>query len=52
MTVAHVEALRLENQFLRQSMTEKKNEEKDVVEMQKQYHRVIDLAEVKRNVHQ
>lgn len=46
MTVAHVEALRLENHFLRQSLDEKKSDEKEVVEMQKKYHNVIDLTEV------
>ncbi len=47
MTVAHVEALRLENHFLRQSLVEKKSDEKEVVQMQKQYHQVLDLTEVK-----
>jgi len=46
MTVAHVEALRLENHFLRQSLEEKKSDEKEIVEMQKKYHHVIDLTEV------
>jgi hypothetical protein len=46
MTVAHVEALRLENNFLRQSLVEKKSDEKDIVEMQKKYHHVLDLTEV------
>lgn len=45
MTVAHVEALRLENHFLRQSLVEKKSEEKEVVEMQEKYHQVLDLTE-------
>lgn len=46
MTVAHVEALRLENHFLRQSLVEKKSDEKDILEMQKKYHHLIDLTEV------
>ena len=46
MTIAHVEALRLENHFLRQSLDEKKSDEKEIVEMQKKYHHVIDLTEV------
>ncbi len=46
MTVAHVEALRLENHFMRQSLVEKKSDEKEVVEMQKKYHQVLDLTEV------
>jgi hypothetical protein len=46
MTVAHVEALKLENNFLRQSLCEKKYEDKDVAEMQKKYHHVIELTEV------
>ncbi len=45
MTTAHIEALRLENQFLRQSLMEKKSDERDVVEMQKKYHTVLDLTE-------
>ena len=45
MTLAHVEALRLENHFLRQSATEKKSDEKDIVDMQKKYHEVIELTE-------
>lgn len=45
MTVAHVEALRLENHFLRQSLVEKKSDEKEVVQMQKQYNQVLDLTE-------
>ena len=43
MTVAHVEALRLENHFLRQSLYEKKNDDKEIAEMQKKYHHVLDL---------
>lgn len=46
MTLAHVEALRLENHFLRQSVLEKKSDEKDIVDMQKKYHEVIELTEV------
>jgi hypothetical protein len=46
MTVAHVEALKLENHFLRQSLCEKNNDDKDVAEMQKKYHHVLDLNEV------
>ena len=46
MTLAHIEALRLENHFLRQSATEKKSDEKDIVDMQKKYHEVIELTEV------
>jgi hypothetical protein len=46
MTVAHVEALKLENHFLRQSLVEKKSDEKDVVEMQRKYHHVLELTEV------
>ena len=49
MTVAHVEALRLENHFMRQSLMEKKSDEKEVVEMQKKYHQVLDLTEVSKN---
>ncbi len=45
MTTAHIEALRLENQFLRQSLMERKSDERDVVEMQKKYHTVLDLTE-------
>jgi hypothetical protein len=48
MTVAHVEALRLENHFMRQSLMEKKSDEKEVVEMQKKYHQVLDLTEVSK----
>ena len=51
MTVAHVEALRLENHFLRQSLDEKKSDEKEIVEMQKKYHHVIDLTEVRHICH-
>ena len=47
MTVAHLEALRLENHFLRQSLVEKKSDEKDILEMQKKYHQLVDLTEVK-----
>lgn len=46
MTVAHVEALRLENHFLKQSLFEKKSDEKEVGEIQKKYHQVLDLTEV------
>ncbi len=46
MTVAHVEALKLENHFLRQSLCEKNTDDKDVAEMQKKYHHVLDLNEV------
>ena len=46
MATAHVEALRLENHFLKQSLCEKKSDEKEVNEMQKQYHHVLDLTEV------
>lgn len=45
MSVAHVEALRLENHFLRQSLMEKKSDEKEIVEMQKKYHTVLELTE-------
>jgi hypothetical protein len=45
MTVAHVEALRLENHFLRQSLMEKKSDQKEIAEMQKKYHTVLDLTE-------
>jgi hypothetical protein len=45
MTVAHCEALRLENHFIKQSLCEKKSDEKDVVEMQNKYHHVLDLTE-------
>ena len=45
--MAHIEALRLENHFLRQSATEKKSDDKNVVEMQKKYHEVIELTEVR-----
>lgn len=45
MTVAHLEALRLENHFLRQSLVEKKSDQKDIIEMQKNYHHVLDLTE-------
>lgn len=44
-TMAHVEALRLENHFLRQSLVEKKGDEKDVLDMQKKYHHLLDMAE-------
>jgi hypothetical protein len=46
MTLAHVDALRLENQFLRQSIVEKKTDENEVIDMNKKYHQVIDLTEV------
>lgn len=45
MTVAHLEALRLENHFLRQSLLEKKSDEKEVLEVQKKYHQLVDLTE-------
>lgn len=45
MTVAHLEALRLENHFLRQSLVEKKSDEKEVLEVQKKYHQLVDLTE-------
>ncbi|RNA06011.1 centrosomal of 63 kDa isoform X2 [Brachionus plicatilis] len=44
-TMAHVEALRLENHFLRQSLIEKKGDEKEVLSMQKKYHHLLDMAE-------
>lgn len=44
-TTAHVEALRLENNFLRQSLLEKKGDEKEVMDIQKKYHHLLDLAE-------
>ncbi len=43
MTIAHVEALRLENHFLRQSLDEKKSDEKEIVEMQKKYSLIKDV---------
>ena len=48
MTVAHVEALRLENHFLKQSLVEKKSDEKEIGEIQKKYHQVLDLTEVNK----
>jgi len=50
MCVAHVEALRLENHFMKNSLCEKKNDEKDVAELTKKYHQVLDLAEVILNI--
>lgn len=44
-TMAHVEALRLENNFLRQSLIEKKGDEREVMDIQKKYHHLLDLAE-------
>lgn len=46
MTNAHLEALKLENHFLRQSLDEKKSDEKEILEMQKKYHHVLELTEV------
>ena len=46
MCVAHVEALRLENHFMKNSLCEKKSDEKDVAELTRKYHQVLDLAEV------
>jgi hypothetical protein len=40
-----MEALKLENHFLRQSATEKRSDDMDIVEMQKKYHEVIELTE-------
>ena len=45
MTNAQMEALKLENHFLRQSATEKKSDDMNIVEMQKKYHEVIELTE-------
>ena len=45
MTVAHVEALRLENHFMKQSLGEKKSDQKEVAQMQSKYHQVLDLTE-------
>lgn len=45
MSIAHCEALRLENQFLQQSVDERKNDEHNLAEMQKRYHELIDLSE-------
>ena len=38
--------IRIKFHFLRQSLDEKKSDEKEIVEMQKKYHHVIDLTEV------
>jgi hypothetical protein len=46
MTVAHVEALKLENHFLGQSLAERKSDDREILEMQKKYHQVLELAEV------
>ena len=51
MTVAHVEALRLENHFLRQSIMEKKSDEKEIEEMQHKYHQAVELTEVCNDKH-
>ena len=47
MTTAHVEAMKLENQFLRQSLVDKKSDEKGATEMQRKYNQLIEITEVK-----
>jgi hypothetical protein len=44
--VAHVEALRLENHFLRQSVVDKKGDENEVNEIHKKYNQALELTEV------
>ena len=49
MTVANVDALRLENEFLRQSLAEKKSNPREILDMQKKFNQVLELSEVRRD---